>query len=705
MPDSVLGKIALEIGGGVTGGGSPSSLSSGMGGGSNGADKGVKEQVGHLADIRKGSNKIAQVMGGQTRWWGKALKTMGIQVGVAGILKQSQIFTSTLGAMFQIFGAMVDVILAPWLPVIIPLIRWMARGIPKMARASEAAFSWVKDKAWPTAQRWLSNITSGTWWKNLIVNAVKAILPPWLGGTGTGDDPGETAKKGILDKLPTWLGGNGGSLKFPEIPFLSAIADKLGALGPIVASVAGIGLVLAGAKVVRYFTAFAKHIPLIGGIFKPFHILTRFIDEIAHLSIRLVMPGRMLSVWDEIVNTLHAIVGKAKPRVPVRTPRNPMIDAPRGGGGRTPRGGGPADDLRYRPRGAGGGGRFGSPRNPRIFDVDEGLDLGRRVADTSDVWDDALRRAQQLEDMREATYAKKATNIASRGSSPEGKAILKGRKAQAALKTFTDFIDSFIPKMKAAVANGTITQRIKELVRRGISLGSKAFEAAKGTRFAVGVARAGAKFAKWLPGIGAAFIGAEMAYSSEKIRTSDRPWTGEDKSLTGWGKEAGGWAWRAMETAVKFAPGGNPFVAQQMMQKGVVGDIGEKAKQMQREGGAIGEGKLIDYISTLATGTTAAGLSFTGLGAIPGTAAWELQRYKTVGGYNPLTGEFVGGRKDPKTGDLYYGEGDVYSASFDKMKALFELIGQQQQQGTYGQPQLNINIPGLGNGNAVLSQE
>jgi len=62
MPDSVLGKIALEIGGGVTGGGSPSSLSSGMGGGGNGVDKAVKEQTGILGKMRESSGKVAAVV-------------------------------------------------------------------------------------------------------------------------------------------------------------------------------------------------------------------------------------------------------------------------------------------------------------------------------------------------------------------------------------------------------------------------------------------------------------------------------------------------------------------------------------------------------------------------------------------------------------------------------------------------------------------
>ena len=102
MPDSVLGKIAVEIGGGTAanggGGGSPSSTSISGGGG----DAEVKKQSALLGGMREHLGKITKNSSGEPRFWTKAFKTMGIQVGLAGILKQSQVFTSTLGSLFQI---------------------------------------------------------------------------------------------------------------------------------------------------------------------------------------------------------------------------------------------------------------------------------------------------------------------------------------------------------------------------------------------------------------------------------------------------------------------------------------------------------------------------------------------------------------------------------------------------------------------------
>ena len=58
------------------------------------------------------------------------LKQAGVSISLGGILKQSQVFTSTLGTVFQLLGAFVDVIMAPFLPVIVPAIKAMASLLP-----------------------------------------------------------------------------------------------------------------------------------------------------------------------------------------------------------------------------------------------------------------------------------------------------------------------------------------------------------------------------------------------------------------------------------------------------------------------------------------------------------------------------------------------------------------------------------------------
>ena len=70
-------------------------------------------------------------------------KKMGIQVGVASILKQSQIFTGTIGSVFQILGALVDVILAPFLPVILPIVRMLGNQIPMIHSIMQKVGDWI----------------------------------------------------------------------------------------------------------------------------------------------------------------------------------------------------------------------------------------------------------------------------------------------------------------------------------------------------------------------------------------------------------------------------------------------------------------------------------------------------------------------------------------------------------------------------------
>ena len=99
-------------------------------------------------------------------------KKMGIEVGVRSILKQSQIFTSTVGSIFQILGALVDVTLAPFLPVIVPAIKKLGKLIPWWAAKMN---KWSKDIT--------DNILKPT------INAIRWIVNAW---------------KKTLGKLPSW---------------------------------------------------------------------------------------------------------------------------------------------------------------------------------------------------------------------------------------------------------------------------------------------------------------------------------------------------------------------------------------------------------------------------------------------------------------------------------------------------------------------
>ena len=96
------------------------------------------------------------------------MKKAGIQFGVASLLKQSQVFTSFAGSIFQIVGAMIDIMLAPLMPIFIPVLKFLAKMMPGVQKTSK----WIADKLLAIGE------TITGWWKE---NA-----PSWLqGGDGS----------------------------------------------------------------------------------------------------------------------------------------------------------------------------------------------------------------------------------------------------------------------------------------------------------------------------------------------------------------------------------------------------------------------------------------------------------------------------------------------------------------------------------------
>jgi len=99
------------------------------------------------------------------------LGTFGIQFSIASIMKQSQIFTGTLGTIFQILGALVDVMLAPFMPLFVRIIRRMVTWIPIVQEKAEQAAAWLE-------RSWLSN--EGDTMNFLVGVIVKAVsVIPW----------------------------------------------------------------------------------------------------------------------------------------------------------------------------------------------------------------------------------------------------------------------------------------------------------------------------------------------------------------------------------------------------------------------------------------------------------------------------------------------------------------------------------------------
>jgi len=158
---TTIGKILLEL----TGGGSPSDAPGG-GGDPTGASQGQDNRA-DKAEAKKSTGKIKDAVEGMDKKTGGYVRnTLGINIGVAAILKQSQIFTGTLGTIFQILGAMVDVILAPFMPLIVKGLQMLVSHMPGIQAK---------------AQQIIGNIVKVAFWIGNLFNWVKDKLPGSVG--------------------------------------------------------------------------------------------------------------------------------------------------------------------------------------------------------------------------------------------------------------------------------------------------------------------------------------------------------------------------------------------------------------------------------------------------------------------------------------------------------------------------------------------
>ena len=56
-----------------------------------------------------------------------ASKMTGVTASISAMLKQSQIFTGVVGSIFQIIGALIDILLMPLVPVFMPIVKGLAK--------------------------------------------------------------------------------------------------------------------------------------------------------------------------------------------------------------------------------------------------------------------------------------------------------------------------------------------------------------------------------------------------------------------------------------------------------------------------------------------------------------------------------------------------------------------------------------------------
>ena len=92
---------------------------------------------GNVVPTTDPSNEIKDNQDRQTR--NKSLlQLVGINLGLAALLRNSQIFTNTTGAIFQLLGGLIDIALAPVVPYLATVLRYFATQFPAYAAAIQA---------------------------------------------------------------------------------------------------------------------------------------------------------------------------------------------------------------------------------------------------------------------------------------------------------------------------------------------------------------------------------------------------------------------------------------------------------------------------------------------------------------------------------------------------------------------------------------
>jgi len=647
MPDSVLGRIIVDIGGGAIaggGGGPGSSLSQ-----ADGADKEVKRQTGFLGTMREHLGTMTKNSANQPRWWTKTLKTMGIQVGVAGILKQSQIFTSTLGAFFQILGGFVDVILAPFMPMIVPAIRGFAKQIPAIRKKAEAFADWVENVGWPKLRDIFDTLFHPSKWgrvikdglellKDTIWEALKRIWnatlgkvsigPLWPGGpklsfggqAAEGKWPWEDDyKRGGA----TWnsKGANGGK-KEPG-------GDGMG-LGTKAAIILAVPPVVAFAS--KIFRAVLPKGPF--GMLKPLYAL---LDNVAQIPLKVEVAlaknlakgaGRVVrTVADNLRFRSRTLGGKPTVARPTALPDG-------------------IDDVKFRSRTTGG--KPSGSRNPfrsqgmdaPVWQRTTAKGKGTTTRTPIDDWvpDRAPRGASAIDDF---DYGGRVSRQVPRTIGPDvagqkmtsGDDLATAQRAPKKIQRGFNQIKTALNKLKNMVT-GKITGTTDSLLRTaGQQMNIMASVARTNPVLRPLVGFASRLFTKVLPGLGLMYMAAETAMDLKNIWNSDKDWI--NTGLGAAGAQVVGSLGTAAQLVTKplswlgkglnnlpFGGGGGGDALQEM------DNLTTAMKNIGRESGTFMGGKGGDFATRAITGAFGMATSFIPLVNLLGAGVYELGRYE-----------------------------------------------------------------------------
>tara|TARA_R110002020_G_scaffold474949_1_gene708071 strand:+ start:2868 stop:4058 length:1191 start_codon:yes stop_codon:yes gene_type:complete len=98
----------------------------------------------------------------------------GINFGLSSLLRQSQIFTTTVGTFFQLAGAYLDVSLAPLMPGIMRGLTWLSSQIPRYSFMIDNLWTFIETK-WALAQPKIEQFAE--WFKN-PAKILEQTIPP-----------------------------------------------------------------------------------------------------------------------------------------------------------------------------------------------------------------------------------------------------------------------------------------------------------------------------------------------------------------------------------------------------------------------------------------------------------------------------------------------------------------------------------------------
>ena len=143
------------------------------------AEEGIGVEAGPRAARRMPSadtpaqKQMATNMGGMAKGLGRFIPFMMGVAGIAGLLKLSKVFSSTMQAIMDILSAIVDVFLMPFMPIFVAILEAIAPLIPKLAEFAHKIASPLIEALLPVLKFILDNLIK---YSDLILTFVEKIV-------------------------------------------------------------------------------------------------------------------------------------------------------------------------------------------------------------------------------------------------------------------------------------------------------------------------------------------------------------------------------------------------------------------------------------------------------------------------------------------------------------------------------------------------